>query len=139
MQPGELEMDLTLAAVDFWEVGLGLRRTSCDLDPAFSIGVLLVHCYIIEKKINFYFCNVSTEDAGFRESFVERTQLLQCLRKPGLCTTSCSGFIIFSPHFIVRFMCRRSSPAQEQLCPVATSLKSGRVWPQWELKQNPGM
>lgn len=101
MQPGELEMDLTLAAVDFWEVGLGLRRTSCDLDPAFSIGVLLVHCYIIEKKINFYFCNVSTEDAGFRESFVERTQLLQCLRKPGLCTTSCSGFY----HFLTSFYC----------------------------------
>lgn len=43
-------MDLTLAAMDFWEVGLGLRRTSCDLDPAFSIGVLLVHCSVIEKK-----------------------------------------------------------------------------------------
>lgn len=100
MQPGELEMDLTLAAVDFWEVGLGLRRTSCDLDPAFSIGVLLVHCYIIEKKNNFYFCNVSTEDAGFRESFVERTQLLQCLRKLGS-----APVLLWFYHFLTSFYC----------------------------------
>lgn len=99
MQPEELEMDLTLAAMDFWEVGLGLRRTSCDLDPAFSIGVLLVHCYIIEKKINFYFCNVSTEDAGFGESFVERTPLLQCLRKLG--SAPCPALVLSFSHLIL--------------------------------------